>query len=63
MKTIITILILTVAQGCVTTEESHRATHDPVHAMTVQEQLKTDEDWEQWHKLQKHNRSAIFILE
>ena len=63
MKAFIALLILIMAQGCVTTDESYRATRDPGYTQEVENQLKTPEDWERWHKLQKHNRNAFIILD
>ncbi len=62
MKTFSATLILIIVQGCVTTEESYRATRDPGYTQEVENQLKTPEDRDRWHKIQKHNRNAFIIL-
>jgi len=65
VKKIILSIALTSAlliTGCITTAQSYEETHDPMNMNEVESQLKTEKDWEQWEKLQEHNRNAILII-
>jgi len=65
VKKIILSIALTSAlliTGCITTTQSYEETHDPIYTNKVESQLKTEKDWEQWEKLQEHNRNAILII-
>lgn len=49
--------------GCITTEESYEETRDLTFQQEIERELKTEEDWERWHKQKKHNKNATVILQ
>ena len=63
LRQLAVLLTLIMGQGCVTTDESYENTRDPHYTQEVENELKTEEDWENWRKLQKHNKNAVIMLD
>ena len=51
------------SSGCVTTESSREYTRDLENRVEVESQLKTEEDWQRWRKMQEHNENATIIID